>query len=229
MHKKVIKRLKRPLVKAMLVLCMTVPSILCAELRIIDADSIELNGQKIRFSGIDAPEKYQVCKNVENEEYACGLAATRALQELVKNWHSSKISCSSSGRDFFGRLLSECFVSDININSWLVKSGWALAYRKYSLSYLADEQFAKQHSKGLWQGDFVEPWKWRRGDRLASIENAEATDCKIKGNISRSGEKIFHVIGSSGYVQTKISTDKGEQWFCSEQDAILNGWRKSKR
>ena len=44
----------------------------------------------------------------------------------------------------------------------MVKKGWALAYRKYSKKYVKDEFIAKSNKAGMWSGDFIEPWKWRR-------------------------------------------------------------------
>ena len=209
--------------------CAVAPSISNAELRIIDADTIELHGKKIRFSGIDAPEINQLCRNAQNQEYKCGLTASRSLEDLIAQYSGLQVTCSQSGKDFFDRVLAECFIGYININSWLVSNGWALAYRKYSPAYVGEEQSAQESSKGLWQGEFVKPWDWRRGIRLSSTEKTATQGCKIKGNISSSGEKIFHVIGASGYMKTKISPNKGERWFCSEEDAIRHGWRKSKR
>ena len=86
-----------------------------------------------------------------------------------------------------------------------------------------------QHPKkkiGIWEGEFVKPWDWRRGVRIYEAQNV---DCKIKGNISSNGEKIYHVPNSKNYLKTKISTSKGERWFCSEKDAQASGWRKPKK
>ena len=75
---------------------------------------------------------------------------------------------------------------------------------------------------------FVEPWKWRQGVRLSSEVISTQEGCSIKGNISSSGEKIYHVPGGQYYTRTKINQSKGEKWFCSEQEAKFAGWRKSK-
>lgn len=53
--------------------------------------------------------------------------------------------------------------------------------------------------------------------------------CDIKGNISLDGEKIYHLPGQEYYAKTKINPEYGERWFCEEDEAIANGWRKSKR
>ncbi len=83
----------------------------------------------------------------------------------------------------------------------------------------------------IWRGVFTAPWDWRRGERLqaeAANDNASVT-CFIKGNIPRSGERIYHVPGGAYYDRTKISPAKGERWFCTEEEALAAGWRKSKR
>ena len=112
----------------------------------------------------------------------------------------------------------------------MVLNGWALAYRRYSLDYILEETAAQAAQAGMWRGKFVPPWLWRRGERLQAATTPEsAVGCTIKGNISSSGERIFHVPGGSYYDRTKISTAKGERWFCTEAEAIAVGWRKSKR
>ena len=74
------------------------------------------------------------------------------------------------------------------------------------------------------------PWEWWRGERLqAATVPDSAADCAIKGNVSSSGERIYHVPGGQYYERTKISTAKGERWFCTEAEAFAAGWRKAKR
>ena len=127
--------------------------------RIIDGDTIILNSKKIRFHGIDTPEIRQKCKNDKGFVYACGLRATK---ELIKIIGKNKVICKKKTTDRYGRLISVCFVNGKNVNSLMVKSGWALAYRKYSKDYVKDEEEAKKKKIGLWAGEFIPPWKWRR-------------------------------------------------------------------
>ena len=107
--------------------------------------------------------------------------------------------------------------------------GWALAYRKYSMDYVGDEDAARAAGKGLWRGKFIPPWEWRRGKRLASEVVTDNRTCPIKGNIGKGGTRIYHVPGGSYYSRTKISEGKGERCFCSEEEARAAGWRRSKR
>ena len=200
-----------------------------SELRIIDADTIVLNGAKVRLNGIDAPEMRQNCEDINLKMYACGVSSKRALQNFIQTRPDEMVQCQYIGKDAYGRMIGDCSIGKININMWLVENGWALAYRKYSKKYVENENSAKNNLVGIWSGKFVEPWKWRRGERLPSETIQSKNGCLIKGNISSSGDRIYHVQEGQYYNETKISIEKGERWFCSEVEAEENGWRKSKR
>ena len=104
-----------------------------------------------------------------------------------------------------------------------------MAYRKYSTDYVSHETAAKAGRRGLWRGDFVVPSRWRRGERLEAVAPSAVGECRIKGNVSRSGTRIYHVPGGASYAKTRIDTSKGERWFCSEAEARGAGWRWAKR
>ena len=128
--------------------------------------------------------------------------------------------------DRYGRLVTVCFADGQDINKQIVIDGFALAYRRYSRDYIAAELNAKRDEAGMWQGAFVKPWDWRRGDRLPKTIEQKGK-CLIKGNISSSG-KIYHTPSSPCYDTTKINTAKGERWFCTEAEAVEAGWRAPK-
>ena len=109
------------------------------------------------------------------------------------------------------------------MNAWMVEQGWAVAYRKYSRDYVSQEATAKAARRGLWRGEFVQPSRWRRGERLEAAGASRVGDCRIKGNISRKGTRIYHVPGGASYAKTRIDTAKGERWFCSESEAARRG------
>ena len=199
------------------------------DMRIIDADTIELDGAKFRLNGIDAPEMGQKCEDINSKMYSCGVYARDALQALVKVMSEEIVQCQHTGKDIYGRFIGEGSIGQININMWLVENGWALAYRQYSKKYVENENIAKSNRVGMWSGKFVEPWNWRRGKRLTLGNVKSNNGCVIKGNISSSGEKIYHVENGQYYSRTKISVEKGERWFCSTKEAEENGWRKSKQ
>ena len=81
--------------------------------------------------------------------------------------------------------------------------------------------------RGVWRGEFVEPSRWRRGERLEPAPSSGG-QCRIKGNVSRSGTRIYHVPGGASYAKTRIDTSKGERWFCSEAESRAAGWRRAK-
>ena len=129
-----------------------------SELKIIDGDTIHLNGEKIRFSGIDTPEIKQTCiKN--NEVIKCGIKAKELLIKAIGN---KKINCVREGKDQYKRTLAECFINDLSLSSYLVKSGYAFAYRKYSKKFITDEDFARSNNLGMWSMKFEYPWDWRK-------------------------------------------------------------------
>jgi endonuclease YncB( thermonuclease family) len=127
--------------------------------RIVDGDTIEIGGTKIRLHGIDAPESKQTCKKADGREYRCGEMATFALAEIIeKHW----ITCKGETTDRYKRRISVCYAGPYDINAEMVRRGWALAYRRYSKDYVDEEVVARTRRAGMWQGSFVEPWEWRR-------------------------------------------------------------------
>jgi endonuclease YncB( thermonuclease family) len=129
-----------------------------SEIKIIDGDTIHINGEKIRFSGIDTPELKQTCINNKKIIF-CGLEAKNLLAKIIDN---RDVNCISEGKDQYKRTLAECFVGDLSISSYLVREGYAFAYIKYSKKFLLDEEFAKKNKKGLWSMKFEYPWEYRK-------------------------------------------------------------------
>ena len=127
-------------------------------LRIIDGDTIVLNGEKIRFSGIDAPEYDQDCMNGDKKIF-CGIFSKVLLSEKIGN---GTPKCVSEGKDVYGRTLAECFVDGESLSSFLVRSGYAFAYRKYSKKFIKDEEYAKKKKIGMWEMEFEFPWDFRK-------------------------------------------------------------------
>ena len=128
------------------------------EIKIIDGDTIHLNNEKIRFTGIDTPELKQTC-NKNNEIIYCGI---QARQLLINKIGKNKVKCVREGKDQFKRTLAECFVNDLSLSRFLVREGYAFAYRKYSKKFIEDENFAKNNNMGMWSMKFEYPWDWRK-------------------------------------------------------------------
>ena len=135
--------------------------------KVVDGDTIKINSKKIRLYGIDAPEKKQKCKKTYltisfmsfTKDYMCGEVST---QKLIKKINKQKLNCNIIDVDRYKRLIGECFKRNINLNSWMVSNGYAVAYRKYSKKYVSDEINAKNNKLGIWQGKFEMPWDYRR-------------------------------------------------------------------
>jgi endonuclease YncB( thermonuclease family) len=192
---------------------------------VIDGDTLEVAGHKIRLHGIDAPEPRQSCQR-QGAVWLCGKEASLAMRELVRD---AIVQCEALERDRYGRIIGRCKSNGMDVSESLVSMGLALAYRKYSEDYVLEEEKARSANRGVWSGDFIPPWDWRRGGRLEQKAANDNQPCLIKGNISRSGERIYHVPGGQYYGRTKISSEKGERYFCSEAEAVAAGWRRSKR
>ena len=130
------------------------------ELRVVDGDTIHLNGEKIRFTGIDTPELKQTCIN-NAVKYQCGVTAKEIL---IKKIGDNKVECINEGKDQYKRTLAECFVNDKSLSRYLVRSGYAFAYRKYSKKFIKDEDYARLNKIGMWSMNFEYPWDFRRNN-----------------------------------------------------------------
>ena len=128
-------------------------------LRVVDGDTIVLNGEKIRFSGIDTPELKQTCMKGD-EKVFCGKSAKMLLIKKIGN---EIPRCIREGKDVYKRTLAECFIQGESLSSFLVRSGYAFAYRKYSTKFIKDEEFAKANKFGIWGMTFKYPWDFRKG------------------------------------------------------------------
>ena len=135
-------------------------NLFASHVTVIDGDTIRLGDVKIRFSGIDAPEINQTCVASEGK-VACGKISRDLLIEKVTN---NKISCTDEGKDFYGRVLGECFVNGESLSTYLVREGFAFAYRKYSNKYIEDEEYAKFNKLGMWSMEFQYPWDYRKNN-----------------------------------------------------------------
>jgi len=201
---------------------------------VIDGDTLEIRGTRIRLHAADAPESAQSCQGPDGKAYRCGQQAALAMSDKIG---ASTVTCHQRDIDRYQRIVAQCSANGVDLNAWLVQQGYALAYRKYGTDYVAQEDEARKSKRGLWAGSFTPPWDWRRGERGTSAAEpippaassrpniAAFGDCKVKGNISAKGEKIYHMPGSRNYDRTVLSEAAGERWFCSESEAIAAGWR----
>lgn len=199
---------------------------------VTDGDTLTVAKQRIRLWGIDAPESAQQCTGKDGRTWPCGRRSAAALDGYLLE---KTVRCQPKDTDRYGRVAAECFVQGASVNRWMVRSGWAVAYRQYATAFIADEADARQHQRNLWQGPFQMPADYRRSKRDQAARHAPAATqpapggCQIKGNISRQGKKIYHVPGQWDYARTSIDTSRGERMFCSPADAVRAGWQPAKR
>lgn len=134
----------------------------------IDGDSLEINDMSIRLEAIDAPEMRQTCYDSSGTPYKCGVESRNQLLKKISN---SRVACSLNREDRFGRSLGYCSidrpgVSSVDpaksLNAWMVRSGQAMAYRRFTTMFVPQEDYARSQNLGIWSGEFLEPWVWRQ-------------------------------------------------------------------
>ena len=129
---------------------------------VIDGDTLDVAGSRIRLYGIDAPEAGQLC-SANGATYECGDASTSYLTNILGQ---SEVACVTQDTDRYGRTIATCSVNGSDIGALMVTSGWALAYRRYDDVYIPYETEAKNARRGMWRGEFIKPALWRSGERL---------------------------------------------------------------
>lgn len=128
---------------------------------VIDGDTIEIHGTRIRLYGIDAPESAQMCLDGSGKTYRCGQRSSLALADFLGTHRPT--SCIEVGRDQFRRMVAVCTAGGVDIAEWLVRRGYALDWPRYSDGYYASAQAKARAAKfGMWIGSFEQPWEWRK-------------------------------------------------------------------
>lgn len=198
--------------------------VITGAIRVIDGDSFEVAGTKIRLHGIDAPENDQICQTEQGADWACGGWITRVVTD---RYSGQTARCEAIELDRYGRTVARCSALGEDVAAWLVREGMAFAYVKYSSDYVALEREAAAVDRGLHAVRLQTPSQHRQTRAKGRIPPDDA--CKIKGNISADGKRIFHQPGQSFYERTGIDETKGERWFCSATAAQAAGWRAARR
>ncbi len=203
--------------------------------RVIDGDTFDVGAVRVRLHGVDAPEAGQPCTNGDGVQWDCGAWVTDQVRARLGG---RRVSCEKVTEDRYGRTVARCALAGQDVGRMLVSEGLALAYRRYSMDYDLDEKRAVIAGRGLHAHRFDRPEDHRnavRGERGGGAgaggdrSGAAAPGCTIKGNIGRSGARIYHMPGQADYARTVINPRDGERWFCTEAEARAAGWRKARR
>jgi endonuclease YncB( thermonuclease family) len=214
--------------------------------RVVDGDTLAIGATKVRLEGIDAPETDQICLNANGVQWTCGIDAR---DQLAAHIGGRTIGCSPNGTDAYKRTLAICSLAGEDLNAWMVREGWALAYVQYSSAYVHDEENARAYQRGLWRGAFIAPWDWRHRNTKTVIlgafsvpitaqavllapsasEGAPSPQCTIKGNVNRNGERIYHMQSQKFYAGIRMDMGNGKRWFCTPEEAEAAGWRRAVR
>jgi endonuclease YncB( thermonuclease family) len=132
------------------------------EYQAVDGDSFRAGKIEVRLFGIDAPEYRQMCRASDGAQKPCGKLARDQLSKLIRN---KEVSCKTLDRDRYGRQVAVCKDGTLDINREMVRQGWALAYRKHSIDYVAAEREARNAKRGIWAWEFDKPEEYRSRSR----------------------------------------------------------------
>lgn len=205
---------------------------------VIDGDTIDMTGARIRIAHIDAPEAQQTCSR-EGQEWACG---TDAIAELVSIIEGKGVACTVIDTDVYGRHVATCQAGIFNAGREMVRRGMAVALDGAPDEYEQAADIAKRINSGVWASTFELPWISREANPQASPQvvqrdplpearsqptrehvDQDSSGCLIRGNRSRRGDWIYHLPGRPYYNATHA-----EEMFCTESEARAAGYRRSR-
>jgi len=210
-----------------------VPGAIAQELRgtvhVVDGDTLRLGRAEIRLHAVDAPETDTPCLDRQGRPWDCG---NWSAAQVASAFEGASAICRQMDVDRYGRIVARCTSRGVDMGEYIVREGWAWAYRRYGMDYDLTEKTAAAQGLGLWQrgGESHDAYRERDSGRTAApaLAAAASGDCAIKGNISGNG-RIYHLPGQEHYDRTGIDERRGERWFCSEAEAQAAGWRRARR
>jgi endonuclease YncB( thermonuclease family) len=192
---------------------------------VTDGDTLAIGTTKIRLHGIDAPKSGQICQGVSGQDYDCSGVATRALRALVKD---RTISCEAKDTDQYGRTVAICHVGQLDLGARMVEQGHALAFRRYALDYVAQEDQARGAKRGMCQAPFsppgngVRPSARRRTSKLrrrllrrpaarsrATLTVRARTSITLRGREITHGRRSTQRRASDGFAPSQMRAQRG--------------------
>lgn len=210
------------------------PGMIVGPARVIDGDTVDIAGTRIRIQGIDAPERDDTCRRPDGSEWPCGAWSIEAARD---RFGGQVLACEDLGERTWGRVVARCRKGEVDFAEAMVAKGAARACPRFALqhahsrAYIDVERSARAEARGIFDGTppplagFCIP---RPGTPQATPAT-DRSDCRIKGNINQRGERIYHMPGQMFYDATRINEAAGQRWFCTEAEARAAGWRRALR
>lgn len=190
----------------------------------ITGDLMRVDGALVRIGNIEAPESRQPCYRADGRRWNCASAAKSGLARVIRG---RRVTCTPSEQDNGGYVVAQCSVGEADLATELVRNGYVFAVSSYFGALGGEEDAARTAKKGIWQGEIQRPQEWR--DQQWQDAKRDAPDgCPIKGFI-RASSKFYALPWSADYDRAKVRPDKGERWFCSEDEAKAAGFMPSSR
>jgi endonuclease YncB( thermonuclease family) len=195
------------------------------EVVVIDGDSIELDGTRIDFWGIDAPELGQLCGRGSGR-YRCGQEAAATLNALIAR---HPVTCRPTPLDTADQGEICAIGAYQDLAEAMLRKGYAVTRPGALAVYRRAEHEAQMSRLGIWRGAFVPPAAWRAGARIPGEQGEAVAVCSIKGLVGPRGERVYLVPSDPVYSDRDVDPGRGEHHFCSDDEAEAAGWRRFPR
>lgn len=197
------------------------PEIIEGRASALSGDTLEIDDVVIRLAGVEAPELTQRCRNERGRFWRCGRSARNALRRLVRR---RSVTCTVEQRLDENMRSAICAVGNTDIGARLVREGRVFASGGVLTTRYSDEAAeAKKDQRGIWRGEAERPEDFRRAVWKRASEEAPS-GCPIKGTNGGESDRIYVVPWSPSYDRTRIRSERGDRWFCSEAEARSAGW-----
>jgi hypothetical protein len=184
---------------------------------------MRVGGKLVRLDGVEAPAPSQPCYRSNGRRWGCAAAARAGLRKIVRR---KSVTCTPSGQGESGYVLARCVIDGTkDVAAELVRNGYVFATSSFFNSLSSEEDEARNAKAGIWQGEVARPQAWR--ERAWEDAKRDAPDgCPIKG-LLRASSKRYELPWFADYARAKVRTERGERWFCSEDEAKAAGFQPS--
>ncbi|MBR2535294.1 MAG: thermonuclease family protein [Hyphomicrobium sp.] len=190
---------------------------------VLSGDTLRINGSQIRLAGIESPAAAQRCPTNDGRTWNCGASARSALERIARRRTVTCTPLEGNGRSV---TVANCTANEADIAEALVRNGHVFAASGFFATYGSTESEARAAKVGLWQGEAKHPDEWRK-DIWEDAKRAAPDGCPIKGRV-RASSRVYTMPWSDGY-ENRVRTERGDRWFCSEEEAQAAGFTSSDR